>query len=202
MKPYARTPVRVFGAAEIGEILSIADCIELMERTMAAMSRGAAELPLRTVIPIPGSPNRINFPNGIETCSSSREAVAEADFICTVPAASDPVLEGRWIAPGAHLNLLGASVDSATEADVEAVARSRFFVNYRPSANAQAGELKRAIDAGAVDATHVQGEIGEVFSKRIPRRFAEDQITVYKSLGVAAPDLCRRDQHIRLRPRQ
>ncbi len=66
---------------------------------------------------------------------------------------------------------------------------SRYFVDYRGSALAQAGELLDAIKAGRVTAAHILGEIGDVLSGTVPGRLADDDVTVYKSLGVAAQDL-------------
>ncbi len=87
------------------------------------------------------------------------------------------------------MNLVGAAIASAAEADVEVVTRSRFFVDYRASAMDQAGELLSAIGAGAVSESHIAGEIGEVLDGKVAGRRDEAEITVYKSLGVAAQDL-------------
>jgi ornithine cyclodeaminase/alanine dehydrogenase-like protein (mu-crystallin family) len=106
-----------------------------------------------------------------------------------VTAAREPVLQGAWIRPGAHVNLVGSSRLSAREADDDVVAMSRFFVDSRTSARAEAGELRHALEAGRVAESHVLGEIGEVLSGRVAGRSDNQQITVYKSLGVAAQDL-------------
>lgn len=125
----------------------------------------------------------------IEVVGGVREAVEGADLVCTVTSSTEPILHGGWIAEGTHVSLVGASAQSASEIDTDGVQRSRYFVDYRPSALAQAGELKRALEAGAVTLDHIQAEIGEVFSGRVPGRIGEDEITMYKSLGVAAQDL-------------
>jgi ornithine cyclodeaminase len=126
----------------------------------------------------------------IEVMAGVAQAVAGADVVCTVTAAREPILRGEWIAPGAHVNLVGASVVEAREADEALVLRSAYFVDYRPSAAAQAGELHAAVGAeGARDGRHVRGEIGEVLSGRVPGRTHTDEVTVYKSLGIAAQDL-------------
>jgi alanine dehydrogenase len=90
---------------------------------------------------------------------------------------------------GTHLCLVGASIPSSREVDDELVAMARYFVDYRGSALAQAGELLDAIKAGRVTETHILGEIGDVLSGTAPGRLAPDDVTVYKSLGVAAQDL-------------
>jgi len=89
----------------------------------------------------------------------------------------------------AHVNLVGSAVPSNAEADADAVARCRYFVDCRPAALAEAGELKRAMEAGRVTADHIAAEIGEVLLGRQPGRRSADEITLYKSLGVAAQDL-------------
>jgi len=120
---------------------------------------------------------------------SVEEAVRDADIICSVTASSDPIIKGSWIAPGTHINLVGSSIPAKAEIDAEGVAKARFFADYRPSAEAQAGELRRAIDEGLVSPDHIIGEIGEVHLGRCPGRISDQDITIYKSLGVAAQDL-------------
>ena len=125
----------------------------------------------------------------VEVADSVASAVADADIVTTVTSARTPILAGAWLKPGSHVNLVGAAVRDAAEADVETVRRSRFFVDYRASAMAQAGELLDAIEQGIVTAAHIAGEIGEVLAGTLPGRRSEAEITVYKSLGVSAQDL-------------
>jgi ornithine cyclodeaminase len=132
---------------------------------------------------------RSRFPFPIEVCGSARAAVEGADLVCTLTASTEPILEGRWLALGAHVNLVGASQRGTREADDEVVIRSRFFVDLRISAIAEAGELYHAMQAGLVKEDHILGEIGEVLGGKVPGRTADTDITVYKSLGIAAQDL-------------
>ena len=125
----------------------------------------------------------------VEVASSVREAAAAADVLCTVTSAPTPLLQGGDLRPGMHLCLVGSSIPQTREVDDEVVARARFFVDYRASAMAQAGELLHAIRAGRVTEAHVLGEIGEVLAGRVVGRRSDDDITLYKSLGVAAQDL-------------
>lgn len=120
---------------------------------------------------------------------TAREAVAGADVIVTVTASSKPVLEGEWLSPGQHVNLVGASVATSREIDDAGVAAGRYFVDTRSGAAAQAGEYLDAIRSGAITEAHLLGEIGEVYAGTIEGRTAPDQITIYKSLGTAAQDL-------------
>ena len=121
--------------------------------------------------------------------ASVAEAVKGADIICTTTSAKTPVLMGADLEPGQHINLVGSAIATTAEVDDEAVVRSRFYVDYREAAMAAAGELLGAIKRGAVTEAHIVGEIGEVVDGKVPARQTEDEITMYKSLGVASQDL-------------
>lgn len=125
----------------------------------------------------------------VRVFDTAAQAVAGADIICATTAAKDPILFGSDVAEGAHVNLVGAPVRAAAEADASLVARAEYFVDYRVAALAQAGELARAIEAGLVDERHIRGEIGEVLRGRVAGRSGPAAVTIYKSLGVTAQDL-------------
>lgn len=114
--------------------------------------------------------------------------VGASDIVCTVTSATKPIVHGAWLQPGIHVNLVGAAVATSAEVDAQVVTRSRFYTDYRPSAMDQAGELLDAISQGLVTEEHIAGEIGEVLAGEVPGRRDQDEITVYKSLGVAAQD--------------
>lgn len=115
--------------------------------------------------------------------------VRDADIVCTVTSSPSPVLRGEWIAPGAHLNVVGASIPSKREVDDETVLRARVFVDYRPSTFAQAGEIVDMIAAGRIGREHVVAEIGEVLGGTARGRGGDGEVTLYRSLGIAAQDL-------------
>ena len=125
----------------------------------------------------------------IEASGSVLAAVDGADIICTLTRASEPILFGDWISSGAHLNVVGSSIASAAEIDTAAVVRSRFFVDCRNSTVNEGGEYLRALRSGAITAAHIAGEIGEVANGTRPGRTSPDEVTLYKSLGVAPQDL-------------
>ncbi len=125
----------------------------------------------------------------VEPARTAGEAVADADIVCTTTSAAQPVLRGADLKPGQHLNLVGSAIPTTAEVDHEAVRRSRFYVDYRPAAMAAAGELLQAIAAGVVTEAHIVAEIGEVAANPALGRAGPDEITCYKSLGVAAQDL-------------
>lgn len=126
---------------------------------------------------------------GARAVATLAEAVDGADVICTVTSAREPILTGAQVAPGTHVNLVGSSFPDAMEVDDGLVVKSRYFVDYRPSTMAQAGEFLHALEAGLVTEDHISGEIGAVIDGVIPGRQSANEITVYKSLGVAAQDI-------------
>jgi alanine dehydrogenase len=88
-----------------------------------------------------------------EAGTDIRQGIRDADIVCTVTAAATPILLGDWLAPGMHLNAVGSSVPAVREIDERAPARSALFVDYRPSALAQAGEIT-GTDGAATRAPH------------------------------------------------
>ncbi|APH71572.1 ornithine cyclodeaminase family protein [Aquibium oceanicum] len=125
----------------------------------------------------------------IDVLDDVRAAVDGADLVCTVTSSAEPLLSGDWIAPGTHLNVVGASIPSKREIDEEMVARAALYVDYRPSTFAQAGEVIGAIESGRIGKDHVRAEIGEVLGGSKPGRAGPEEITLYRSLGIAAQDL-------------
>lgn len=125
----------------------------------------------------------------IRAMATAEQAVAEADIICTVSAASEPILKGAWVAPGTHVNLVGSSFAGPVETDNALVAASRFIADYRDGVLQQGAEFLRAKAAGLIGDDHVVGEIGEVLGGTLAGRQSPDEITVYKSLGHIVQDL-------------
>jgi ornithine cyclodeaminase/alanine dehydrogenase-like protein (mu-crystallin family) len=125
----------------------------------------------------------------LRVAGSVAEAVAGAAIVCTTTSAKEPILRGEWLDAGTHVNLVGSAIPTTAEVDAECVRRARVYVDYRPAAAAEAGELRAAIAAGIVTPEHIVGEIGEVLLGRVAGRASPDDVTVYKSLGIAAQDL-------------
>ena len=125
----------------------------------------------------------------ISAKKSAGDTVSNADLICTTTSSKSPILHGNWVKSGTHLNLVGAAIASSREVDDALVLKSRYFTDYRPAAMAAAGELLDAIKNNVVTEGHIIGEIGEVIEASIKGRTSSQDITVYKSLGVAAQDL-------------
>ncbi len=125
----------------------------------------------------------------VEPMRSVREAVEGADIICTVTSSREPVLLGDWIAPGAHVNAVGSGVPFARELDTAAVARSRLFVDRRESALNEAGDFLIPRREGVIGDDHILGEIGELLLGSVAARRSDEEITLFKSLGLAVEDV-------------
>ena len=125
----------------------------------------------------------------ITPCATIREAVEGADLVCTTTSSREPVLFGEWLAPGAHINAVGSSVASARELDAAAVARSSFFVDRREAALAEAGDFLLAKKEGAVGDAHIAAELGELVVGSASGRRGPEDVTVFKSVGLAIEDL-------------
>ena len=125
----------------------------------------------------------------ILVAATVREAVATADIVCTVTAAPEPILNGEWVQPGTHVNVVGSGYAGPAEVDNELVVRSRFFVDSREGVLQQGAEFLRAKAAGLIGDDHIIGEIGQVLAGDVAGRRSEDEITVYKSLGHVVQDL-------------
>lgn len=125
----------------------------------------------------------------IEVSASVEEAVRGADLVCTTTAAREPVLRGAALAPGAHINAVGACFPAARELDTEAVRRARLYTDCRESCVNEAGDYRLALAEGAITEAHLLGELGQVVLGQVPGRQSPDDITLYESLGIALEDL-------------
>jgi ornithine cyclodeaminase len=125
----------------------------------------------------------------VEAVEDARAAVSGADLICTTTSSREPVLRGDWIAPGAHINAVGACFAAWRELDTRAVLRSRLYVDLRESALHEAGDILIPIAEGAIGEDHIVGELGEALLGTAPGRRTPEEITLFKSLGIAVEDL-------------
>lgn len=125
----------------------------------------------------------------VNLAADAREAVEGADIICTTTSAREPVLEGEWIAPGAHINAVGACTPATRELSTTAVVRSSVFTDRLESLMAEAGDFLIPEREGALSGGAVRGEIGQVLAARIPGRTSESEVTLFKSLGLAVEDV-------------
>jgi ornithine cyclodeaminase len=118
-----------------------------------------------------------------------QQAVEHADIICTVTASKEPVIMGDWIAAGTHINAVGSSTAATRELDTTAIVRSRLFTDRYESLFNEAGDFLIPKKEGAITDEHVMAEVGEVLSGTKKGRENDEEITVFKSLGIAAEDI-------------
>ena len=124
---------------------------------------------------------------------SAEEVVRGADVVCTCTTSREPVLRREWLAPGAHVNAVGASVPSARELDEETMRAATVVVDRRESALNEAGELL----VPGLTGEAIAAELGEVLTGAHPGRTAPDELTVFKSLGLAVEDLAAAELVVR-----
>jgi len=126
---------------------------------------------------------------GVRACAEAREAVEGADLICTVTPAREPILQGEWLSPGAHINAIGACTAESREIDTAAVLRSKTYVDSLQSALTEAGDLVIPLREGAVEERHIRGEIGKVLSGNLEGRTLAKEISLFKAVGLSVEDL-------------
>ena len=135
---------------------------------------------------------RLGFP--VEAAASASEALAGADVVCTATTASEPVCADGDLAPGAHVNAIGSYKPSVREIPSETVRRARVVVDYLPAALAEAGDLLVPMAEGLIGEDHVYAELGEIVAGKKKGRESPDEITLFKSVGVAVQDLAAADR--------
>lgn len=129
------------------------------------------------------------FPNLIEPVETAEAAVRGANIVVTVTTARDPVLQREWISPGTHINAIGTFSPRAREVDTATVLAASMFVDRRESALNEAGDYLIAAQEGAIGPEHILADLGEVLTGAHPGRRSADEITLFKSLGLAIEDL-------------
>ena len=127
---------------------------------------------------------------GIKVRATADPAEAGAcGLVCTTTTSPEPILTGEWVKPGAHVNLVGAHSLATREADTDLVVKSSVYVDLMESTRNEGGDIMIPIEEGAIDETHLIGELGELLAGKIPGRQDEKQITLYQSHGINAQDM-------------
>jgi ornithine cyclodeaminase/alanine dehydrogenase-like protein (mu-crystallin family) len=140
---------------------------------------------------------RLASETGAVVAPSADAALFGADVVCTATSSREPVVEKRWVAPGTHINAVGACFPTTRELDTETIAHSSLFVDRRESAFNEAGDYLIPVAEGAIGPEHVKAELGEVLAGMHPGREHEDELTVFKSLGIAVEDLAAAELVVR-----
>jgi alanine dehydrogenase len=125
----------------------------------------------------------------IRVAESPQQAVENADLIVLATAAREPVIVNEWVAPGAHIAAVGACRPDQREMDGALVGRARLFVDSRTGALNEAGDIVLAVREGCFEPSRIAGELGELAAGRVPGRTHPDEVTLFKSLGMAVEDV-------------
>lgn len=129
----------------------------------------------------------------IAVSKSVEETVRGCDLIVTATTAKEPIVSARWLQPGAHINAIGSHRPDARELDGATLACSKVFVDSREAILAECGDVLLALEEKSVMPDHVQTEIGEVLAGTKPGRSKPDEVTLYKSVGIAIQDVATAD---------
>jgi len=116
------------------------------------------------------------------------DEVLEADIICTATSSPTPVFDGKNVKPGTHINGIGSHTPNARELDTEIVLRSKFIGDSKEGCFSEAGDIMIPLDEGALDESHFFAELGEVITGQKAGREGDEEITLFKSNGLAIQD--------------
>jgi ornithine cyclodeaminase len=130
-----------------------------------------------------------DVPFPVEVAASAEAALRGSDVVCTTTSSPEPVVRRAWLAAGAHVNAVGSSIPTTRELDTETMAAAKLFVDRRESTLNEAGDFLFAQRDGAVGPEHIRAELGELLTGEAEGRASADELTVFKSLGLAVEDL-------------
>ena len=133
----------------------------------------------------------VNIP--IRAMETAEQAVRGADLIVLVTSSPTPVIQDQWVGDGAHVVCVGACRPNQQEMPPQLVKRSRLYVDSSAAAVVESGDVVMNIAAGLFDKSHIRGEIGELVLGRIDGRKSSNEVTVFKSLGMAVEDVVAAD---------
>ena len=134
----------------------------------------------------------------VDVCSDLQSGVAWADIVSCATLSQEPLIEGRWLRPGQHLDLIGAFRPDMREADDEAVRRADLYVDTRAGALVEAGELVQTLAAGVIKPTDIRGELSQLVRGTVTGRTSADDLTLFKSVGTAIEDLAAAELAVEL----
>jgi alanine dehydrogenase len=133
------------------------------------------------------SMSRVAFPS-LKVAGTADEAIADADIICTATTSSKPVFDSSIVKPGTHINAIGSFTPEMQEVDLTKLLDPLIVVDSREAVLAESGDLIIPIQSGYLQKTSIHAELGEILSGRVHGRQNEDQITYFKSVGLAVQD--------------
>jgi ornithine cyclodeaminase/alanine dehydrogenase-like protein (mu-crystallin family) len=133
----------------------------------------------------------------VEEVATVEEALRDADVVVTATSAPEPILRREWLKAGAHVNAVGSSISTTRELDTQTMADAALFVDRRESTVNEAGDFLFPQREGAIGPDHIRAEIGELLIGAAEGRRSDDELTVFKSLGLAVEDLAAAEHVLR-----
>jgi ornithine cyclodeaminase/alanine dehydrogenase-like protein (mu-crystallin family) len=135
--------------------------------------------------------------DGVEEAGTAEEALSGADVVVTVTSAREPVVERAWLREGTHVTAAGSSIATTRELDSDTMADASLFVDRRESTVNEAGDYLFPMREGRFGPEHIKAELGDVLIGIEPGRTSDDELTVFKSLGLAVEDLAAAEVAVR-----
>ena len=168
----------VAGMIEAGSITEIRDItsVTVYDLFPQAAERFAKDMQEKYKIPV-------------VVCSTVKEAVKDADIICTVTPSKEPLLTKEMVKPGTHINAVGTFTPTTREVSSDLVAAARLYSDQTEAAKRESGEYLIPLKEGLIKEDHIVGSIGEVLLGKAPGRTADDEITIFDALGLAIEDV-------------
>lgn len=166
------------GRSHLAAMASVRDIrsVTVYDRNAQAASRYCAEMTAQFGIPVTAA-------------DSPRKAVEGADIVCTVTPSREPYLEADWIAPGTHINAVGAFTPATREVTSALVAKAKLYADQVEAMRKECGEYLVPLQEGLIGPDHIVGSLGDVLLGRAPGRSNEEEITLFDALGLAVEDV-------------
>jgi alanine dehydrogenase len=125
----------------------------------------------------------------IEVTENPAAAVGQSDVVTLITSAKDPIVDGDWFRPGTHINGVGSHAPHMREIDSKTVVRSKIVCDLVDACRAEAGDFIIPVEAGEWSWEQVHGSLGDVIAEAIPGRESRDEVTLFKSVGLAIQDI-------------
>jgi len=172
--------IRILTRDDVARALPMSEAIKAVKSAFAQLSQNGAVMPVRSSVQVP---------DHIEPAIRAAEAVAEADVICTATTSPTPVFNDANVRAGTHINAVGAYTPEMQEVPPETLLRSRVVIDHLESGLAEAGDVLIPMWQGLMGEDHIHAELGEIISGVKAGRASEDEVTLFKSVGVAVQDV-------------
>ncbi len=125
----------------------------------------------------------------VQLASSAEEVCRESDIVCLATTAVQPIVDASWWKPGAHINGIGSHAPGVRELDTVTIQRARVICDQVDACKAEAGDLQLPVEAGEYSWDSIAGDLGNVVNGKTPGRTSDDEVTLFKSVGLAVQDI-------------